>query len=266
MPDISMMLAATLFAAAASTAAESDDAQLARAIRASHVRTGTSRAVVWTPASWSAAASSEVATKLDRTVRDVEEFLGRKQSARVEYLIVGEGVPSHVFGGYRHSDGDPDLVFLAGIETGDAPHIHETTHIVAGEFGSLLLREGLATHVQFALAPGPMRPLAKFGGARDRSTLDAALGKVLGDPDKRAKAEAWIDNPAKVVAFKSRKERTLFYAVAASFTSFVIDEVGVSRFLDLYDERDVKTAARRATGKSWAAFQREWLAYISKGE
>lgn len=216
------------------------DADLVQTMRSANVKSAGDRVVVWAPQEWPAAKRAEVTASLDSAVARVETTLGRKHDRKIEYFIsTSDEVPSHVYRGYEHEAGDPPVVFLSGLDSGEAPHIHETVHIVAGEFGSLLLREGLATYVQFNVQPGKMRPLVKLGDITDLKSLDAVMPAILGR--NRELVMQWLSNPAKKVAFKSRPERGLFYAVSASFTAFLIEQVGLENVMKAYASAEPMT-------------------------
>ena len=242
------------------TTIAADDAELAEAMRSTNVRVAGKRAIVWAPPTWSAEKRTAVAASLDQVIASVEQRLGRKQSVPIEYLLSdSDELPSHVYGGYAHTDADPAIVFLSGLDSGEAPHIHETVHIVGGKFGSLLLREGLATYAQFAVQPGKMRPLVKLGEVTDRKSLDAAAARIVSKPNGRELATKWLANPAKKVAFASRPDRSLFYAVSASFVAHLIDGMGMESFMKLYAADDPVAALERMTGKPWRTWTEEWL-------
>lgn len=250
-----------LFATTAAAAGRAEDDRAIEAIRAANVKTVGERVIVWAPPSWPEAKRAEVTATLDQYVLSVQQVLARPRTATIEYFITAsDDIPSHVYGAYEHdTTSDPPYVFLSGLDSGEAPHIHETAHIVGGNFGSLLLREGLATHVQFALEPGKkMRPLVKMG-ATDRETLDAAVTQILAKPQHRELALRWIANPAKRVDFTSRPERGVFYAVGASFTAFLIDRLGMEAFLKAYAADDPRSAI-----PSWQALTDEWLRQRSR--
>ena len=249
-----------------STAAEggthpTDDALVART-KATAVSIKRERAIIWAPSSWTEAQRSAAASQLDQSVRDVERLLSRKDARMIQFFLVDEETPSHVYGGYEHTTDDEAIVFIAGLETGEAPYLHETTHIVAGEFGSLLLREGLATHVQFSIDPGPMRPLVKLGEITDRKSLDRALTAEFSKEERLSLANEWIANPAKKLKFSSRPDRSFFYAVAASFTSFVIDRIGLAEFMRLYAEPDPRSAKFGDT--TWQSLHEQWLRSVQQ--
>lgn len=239
------------------------DERTAAAMRATHVKTAGERAIVWAPREWPAEKRTTVTASLDRTITEVESFLGRTHDPKpygqphIEYFISdSDELPSHVYGAYEHSPshGDRPYVFLSGLDSGEAPHIHETVHIVGGRFGSLLLREGVATYVQFRLQPGKMRPLVRLGDVSDRKSLDAAVTQLLARPENRALAAKWLGNPGKRVDFASRPERSLFYAVSASFSAFLIDRVGLEAVMRAYAADDPVAAL-----PGWRQLSEEWL-------
>lgn len=213
--------------------------------------------VVWAPPEWSAQKRAEVTASLDAVVAQVERALRRRHAGRIEYLIsTSDEVPSHVYRGYDHAPADPSVVFLSGLDSGESPHIHETVHIVAGEFGSLLLREGLATYVQFKIQPGKMRPLVKLGEVTDLQSLDAVMPALLGR--NRELVMKWLANPAKKVEFTSRPERGLFYAVSASFTAFLIERVGLETVMKAYASAEPK---RLIAG--WDGWVEAWANHVT---
>jgi hypothetical protein len=236
------------------------DTELAQSMRSTNVRVAGKRSIVWAPPSWSADKRTSVAASLDHVIAQVEKILGRKQDVTIEYFLSdSDEMPSHVYGGYDHSAADPAIVFLSGLDSGEAPHIHEPVHIIGGKFGSLLLREGLATYVQFALQPGKMRPLVRLGEVTDRKSLDATAERIVSKPNGRELATAWLANPAKKVAFYSRPDRALFYAVSASFVAFLIDRIGIETFMVVYASDDPAASLERVTGKPWKQWTEEWF-------
>lgn len=255
-------LLALLTLAAAGRRAQDD--QLAKSIREAAVKVTGARAIVWAPKTWPEQKRNEVAASLDRVIARSEELLGRKHDAKaygqphIEYLVSeSDEVPSHVYGAYEHSaaKGDKPYVFLSGLDSGEAPHIHETVHIVGGQFGSLLLREGMATYVQLTLEPGKkMRPLVRMN-VTDRASLDAAAKTILARPQGRRAAMQWIADPASHPSFESRQDRALFYAISASFTAFLVDRVGMETVMKAYAAGDPKSVI-----PSWQSLADEWAA------
>jgi hypothetical protein len=240
-------------------ASSQDDAAIA-AMRASHVKSAGARVVVWAPAAWPAEKRASVTASLDHVVAQVETTLARKHEAPIEYYLSdSDELPSHVYGGYEHKASDRPVVFLSGLDSGEAPHIHETVHLVGGELHSLLLREGIATYVQFAVQPGKMRPLVKLG-ATDLPSLDKAAAAIVAK--NRAQALDWIADPAKSVDFSSRPERGMFYAVSASFTAHLVRELGMSAFMEAYGSENPVAAIEKRSGKSWQQWTDEWLKKI----
>lgn len=238
-----------------------DDAAIA-AMRQSHVKHAGARAIIWAPADWPAEKRASVTASLDRVVAQVETTLGRKHEAPIEYYISdSDELPSHVYGGYAHKASDRPVVFLSGLDSGEAPHIHETVHLIGGEFHSLLLREGIATYVQFVLQPGKMRPLVKLE-ATDLESLDRAAARILGRPQTRAQALGWIASPAKSLSFTSRPERGMFYAVSASFTAHLVKELGMSAFMEAYGSENPVAAIEKRSAKTWQQWTDEWLKKI----
>lgn len=243
------------------------DDELLRGLRSAHTRVAGERVIVWAPAAWTEEKRKANVANLDDVVVRVERLLGKKFAAEVyeqteiEYFIsADDATPSHVYAGYDHDpSNDPAYVFLSGLESGEAPHIHETAHIVGGPFGSLLLREGLATYVQFTLQPGRMRPLVKLGDVTDIASLDAAVRKLLASPKAKKQTLAWLDKPARLVAFESRPQRGVFYAVSASFVAFLVSEIGMETFMRVYAADDVRAAIENETGKSWGSWTDAWL-------
>ncbi len=250
------IIAFLLFATSAFAAGRAEDDRAISAIRASSVKTPGERVVVWAPASWPEAKRAEITATLDRYVRSVQNVLRRPYDRTIEYFITAsDDIPSHVYGAYDHDPSrDHPYVFLSGLDSGEAPHIHETAHIVGGRFGSLLLREGVATYVQFTLEPGKkMRPLVKLG-ATDLETLDAAVAQLLAKPQSRELALRWLANPVKRVDFTSRPERAVFYAVGASVTAFLVERLGMETFMKAYAADDPRSVI-----PSWQTLTEEWL-------
>lgn len=193
-------------------------------------KTEGARVVVWTSDAWTADERAALTKRLDETVVAVEKLLDRKYDGRIEYFILDGDQPSHVYGGYDHRHGhDKPYVFLSGVKEGESPYIHETAHIIAGEFGTLWLREGVATYAHLALGGGTMRPLVKFG-VTDFASLEAAVEKLLSNPAKRAQVEAWMKNPAKAVRLASGPDRGLFYAASAAYVA----KIGIGEAMKRY--------------------------------
>lgn len=263
-----LLLTTTLHAAGR---AQQDD-ELAQTLRTSHVKSEGKRAVVWTPSNWPDEKRAAITNSLDQLIPKVEQTLGKSFDAaaykqqRIEYFVTdSDEIPSHVHGGYSHSPagGHEPRVFLSGVDSGEAPHIHETAHIIGGQFGSLLLREGIATWTQFTLQPGKMRPLVNLGNVTDLQSLDAAMPRVLAKPANRELAAKWLNDPAKSVAFDTRPQRSLFYAVSASFVAHLIQSAGLATTMEAYAANDPKAVIEKRTGKPWAHWTAEWLARMT---
>lgn len=254
-------LAITAFLVTLAWGAAADDARLAATLRQGAVRTEGERVVVWAPSE-----QKQLAARLDGVVVKVETLLGLAfdakayGQAKIEYFLSdSDDVPSHVYGAYDHSAaaGHPPYIFLSGLDSGEAPDIHETAHLIGGKFGSLLLREGMATYVQFAVRSGKMRPLVKMGDVTDIPSLDEALRRQFAKPVVREQAVQWILEPAKKVKFTSRPDRGLFYAVSASWVAFLVEHAGMEAVMEAYAADDPIAALQRR-GVSWTKLANQW--------
>ena len=269
-----MVLLAVVPAGAALAQVAADDSTAA-AIRRDGLRIETPRAVVWVgPGALTEAEAAAFAERLESGLAAIESLIGhgldsaRYGGTRVE-AFVGAGVGiSHVYGSYDHMKHARPWLFLDAekVRSGEAPYLHEATHLLAWKFGSHSLREGFASWVE-----AEIRSRTAGGGA----AIFGATSPAEVDADARARLELsaasevvpWIGRtgfaPASVTTPRRPKIRATYYVLSQSFAQHLIREIGIADFLRVYASDDPERELERLSGTSLSTWKDRWRAALA---
>ena len=145
-------------------------------------------------------------------------------------------------------------VVLFAYQLGRGDFVHELTHVLTG-YNSAFLAEGLAVRMEQRLGWGLAfatfgRPLSAHVNAALRSGELPAVANIL------RRKSLW--DPGDVSASKLR------YAVAGSFTGYLIDTYGLPVWLALYRNANVRMDFEGTYGRSLAALEQEWRAVLGR--
>lgn len=145
-------------------------------------------------------------------------------------------------------------VVLYAYQLGRGDFVHELTHVLTG-YNSAFLAEGLAVRMEQRLGWGVAfatsgRPLSAH--------VSAALcsGDLPAIADLLRRKSLW--DPGDVYASRLR------YAVAGSFTGYLIDTYGLPAWLALYGNANVQMDFEGMYGRSLAALEQEWRAVVGR--
>ena len=215
------------------------------------------------------------AASVDRGLTRLSALLGRSLD-RAHYdedtlqLFIADGIGvSHVYGGYSHASHRRPYLYLdaARVRRGDAPYLHEATHILAWQFGSHSLREGIASWAEAVLiGEGVSSSTGLFGmGSRtvaDRRARelvhDTALAHVVLAIGRAGMPDPGITSPA------SPRTRESYYVMSQSFASFLIEHIGIAGTLALHEAAGTDEAYQRTTGHPLERWRGDWLAALGR--
>jgi len=111
--------------------------------------------------------------KIERAIADIEGFTGIQFDAeqyrqeKIEYFVYGGREPSRTITGTRPMTYKCPVIFLTFAAEQQAPYVHETVHIIAWDWRSSWLEEGLAVFLNDALGGEPAFP--NYGEDIDRA-------------------------------------------------------------------------------------------------
>ena len=175
----------------------------------------------------------------------IEKYKSKKLNV---FIYESDNDVSHVLYGYESNYSEDAYIFLPYhiVRLRVAPVAHELTHLVLDKFGSLSLREGIASLVQYLIFPN--QPFAFFGATTDMNSFARDLIKANRKMVKYAGSEG-------VTFFSSKQERREFYFISLSFVSFLVSEYGFEKFLELYE----KAAYKKVLSIELEDLQSKWI-------
>ena len=135
--------------------------------------------ILWVEAGYlSPDEAGDLHRRIDAGIEAVEKFLALPFSRaaygqeKIEFFIHSRRAPSHTITGYRPREYMHPVVFLSYAKRKRTPYLHETVHIIAWDWNSLWLKEGLAVHLNDSL--GGYAAFPNFG-----ESVDDFAGRVL---------------------------------------------------------------------------------------
>ncbi len=271
----SILIAALLAASATPLRPQvAADDSIAAATRAAGARHASPRAILWVGAgALDDAEARRFLAALDTGIAALERLLGRTldrahydEDTIQVFVATGVGV-SHVYGGYAHPRHTKPYLFLdaARVRAGEAPYLHEATHLLVRRFGSHSLREGVASWAESeVIASGVGVGTGLFGSgapdefdARVRSLVDSlAAPEVLAAVGRGGAADPAVTSPGRP------RVRSAYYLLSQSFAAHLVRTLGTATTLRLYEEAASDDVYRAVTGRTLAELKDGWLAAV----
>jgi hypothetical protein len=212
------------------------------------------RSILWIEEGYLSKGEAEVLQKrIDKSIKEIENFIGIKfdmeayKRDKIEYFVHSKREASHTITGYRPRKYMHPVVFLTYAAEMRAPYVHETVHIIAWDWNTLWIKEGLAVFLNDKLHGYPAFP--NFGK----------------DIDEFAKSMLRFKSPLKLIGqngiprFSDRKERRMFYIFSGSFVKYLYTHLEIEKLMDIYKPKDTKKAVAKITGKNLDNWKKEWI-------
>ena len=144
------------------------------------------------------------------------------------------------------------VVFLSFAKGRRTPYLHETVHIIAWDWNTLWLKEGLAVHLNDRL--GGYAAFPNFG-----ESVDDFAGRVLSREFPPAMKALDLVGENGIPRFENKAVRRMFYILAGSYAGYLLREWGVEKFMRVYAAKDAEAAILRETGKPAWQWKEAWL-------
>ena len=217
------------------------------------------RSILWVEADYlSENEASDLHQRIDAGVEAVEKFLGipfsRKtyRQEKIEFFIHGRRIPSHTITAYSPRKYMHPVVFLSFAKGRRTPYLHETVHIIAWDWNTLWLKEGLAVHLNDRL--GGYAAFPNFG-----ESVDDFAGRVLSREFPPAMKALDLVGENGIPRFENKAVRRMFYILAGSYAGYLLREWGVEKFMRVYAAKDAEAAILKETGKPAWQWKEAWL-------
>jgi hypothetical protein len=232
----------------------SRDLKLIRSIKKDAEKYISDRSILWIEGGYLSKGEAELLQKrIDKSIKEIENFIGIKfdmeayKRDKIEYFVHSKREASHTITGYRPRKYMHPVVFLTYAAEMRAPYVHETVHIIAWDWNTLWIKEGLAVFLNDKLDGYPAFP--NFGN----------------DIDEFAKSMLRFESPLKLIGqngiprFSDRKERRMFYIFSGSFVKYLYTHLEIGKLMDIYKPKDTKKAVAKITGKNLDNWKKEWI-------
>jgi len=237
-----------------------DDDSMIRSLQKNGIKHETERAVLWVENGCLPNEEiEELGTLIDAGINKIEQYLGctfdkehYKGEDKIHYFIKDSNFIPHVYGAYNQRSYTKPMIFFPClfIREKRAAYIHEAVHIVAWDFRSLWIREGLAVYLNDTLGGFPDFP--NFGKDIDEGTKTY----LMKGSKEVFRLIGQNGNPTGLHDVKKRRE---FYYLAGSFVKFFEGEIGIEKFMQIYKAKNTKKAIVEVTGKEVEEWKQAWL-------
>ncbi len=243
------------------------------------------RAVVHLPRdSMAADEARALATELNDDIEAIEVFTRsprawQRDPARIDYYFH----PSQ-FISYARPAFALVFVSLSRLQSGSAPLLHETAHVLLSpstDFilargarfdpahdGPVWLIEGIATFVAMSVSKSAGVPEGDPLNVGRLEQLDRRCATALDTP-VGAEVLPFIGVVGAPEALGSVERRPIvgpaFYACSASFNKYLAGRIGVDALIELMAAKDAQARFERLTGRYVAALRADWQRRIGAG-
>jgi hypothetical protein len=194
--------------------------------------------------------------RIDKAIVDIENALNIKfntkiyKKNKIEYFVHSKKEPSHTITAYQPKKYMHPVIFLTFAKEKRAPYVHETVHIIAWDWNTLWIKEGLAVFLNDKLNGYPSFPNRKK------------------DIDKGAKYMLQFKSVLRMIGkngiprFSSKKERYQFYILAGSFVKYLYNNIEISKLMKIYTSQNTNRAFVKLTKKDVSTWKKEWIDYL----
>ena len=212
------------------------------------------RSILWIEKGYlSKGKAKRLHNKIDDSIREIENFIGIKfdvdayKADKIEYFIHGKREPSHTITAYQPRKYMHPVIFLTYASEKKAPYVHEAVHIIAWDWHTLWLKEGLAIFLNDKLGGYPSFP--NFG-----RNIDKLAKSNLGYSSVITKI-----GQDGIARFLNQQERRVFYILSGSFVKYIYENIGIEKLMEIYKEKNTSNAVEELTGKKLELWKEEWI-------
>jgi len=237
----------------------SRDLELIESIKSNGVQYSSDRSVLWVERDYlSKREANLLQQKIDKGIFEIENFIGIQfdtkayKNDKIEYFVHSRREASHTITTYHPRKYMFPVIFLTWADEKKAPYIHETVHIIAWDWNTLWIKEGLAVFLNDKLGGYPSFP--NFGKDLDKlARTNLRFSFTLGIVGRNG-----------IPKFSDRKERRLFYIFSGSFVKFLYERIGIQKLMEIYKAKNTEKAIAEITGKELDIWKKEWIDSIKK--
>lgn len=232
----------------------SKDLNLIASLKSDAEKYSSDRSILWVERGYlSKEEANLLQQKIDKAIAEIENLLGMHfdktayKKDKIEYFVHSRREASHTITTYHPRKYMFPVVFLSFAAEKRAPYVHETVHIIAWDWNTLWLKEGLAVFLNDKLGGYPAFP--NFGADID----ELATSKLTHKYPLRLIGQNGVPK------FSSRLERELFYVFSGSFVKYLFQHIGIDTLMKIYMSGDTQKAVVEKTGKSLDMWKKDWI-------
>lgn len=221
----------------------------------------TDRSVVWIPTADDPKNYMDEVKKIEPALEKAEEYLG----VSLEDCTSSKEKRVHFFYGstqfaftpcYNY---DKPVVFAPNSRNQYCYHcyMHEMVHILTASIypGELWAFEGIAVYLNDFLGGGENFP--NYGDDLDRLTHNVIDKADI--MDKIGDDNFYITNSVLTTDVGSG-----FYTASGALVKYLIQDIGINEFMEMYNSGDITQAIKDNTGKDFSELKAEWMGYLRK--
>ena len=205
----------------------------------------------------------EISQKIENGIVKVKDYLGKKY---LNFNLTESKIKYFIKDGSFISDATSSSgrIRLSNVKKNRSPYLHETVHVLANKYYKYTYRwlsEGLAVYLD-----------DYFGGdtpySNSEKNSNELARQIINNNEYKEVVNYFPD-----AYFSSKKERSAFYILSASFVKFIENEYGKDKLLKIYnsaDSEDITDTKLKQlkvediVNKTLEQLKQEWLNYIEE--
>ena len=232
----------------------SRDLSLIASIKSNAEKYSSDRSALWVERDYiSKEEANLLQQKIDKGIFEIENFIGMQfdkvayNKDKIEYFVHSRREASHTITTYHPRKYMYPVIFLTFAAEKRAPYVHETVHIIAWDWNTLWIKEGLAVFLNDKLGGYPAFP--NFGADIDefaKSNINSRQAlNLIGQNG--------------VPRFSDSMERRLFLVFSGPFVKYLEANLGIEKLMEIYVAKDTQKAFAEKTGKTLDVWKKDWI-------
>ena len=202
----------------------------------------------------------EFAKRVDTGIIEIETYLNMKLdsdhyiNSRI-FVNINDSMNEPEFNNENNDIEHTAIISVDNIKEKKAPYIHELIHLIAWEYSSTWIKEGLAIYLNDMFNGDPTYP--NNGYDIDKLSLQFYNNGTL----ESLKAFDLLGENG-FPNYEDVETEKIFYIFSASFVKYIENSIGTNDFIDIYKSSDTKNSLENITGKSIQILKDEWINHL----
>lgn len=166
----------------------------------------------------------------------------------------------HLYDEQKVSYTNDNTIHLYWVKEGNYPLVHELSHIFFGYTEGHLTQEGLAVFMQDSYSEKGAFPNFQIN---IHEIMNFLLNKEIRIPLKVLLSNEQFFEHTKLTK-DSYLLRWLAYIESASFTNFLVNQYGMEKFLQIYNQPNLEEVINKVYAREVDQLESEWIEFVEK--